>query len=63
MAFSRIIIVKFFSLCVHQEAEREVAITLEEKDKALQDLQNALNSHDKEITARLNINFINIING
>ncbi|KMZ68878.1 Protein GRIP, partial [Zostera marina] len=35
-----------------REAEREVAITLEEKDKALQDLQNALNSHDKEITAR-----------
>lgn len=60
MAFFRIIIIKcFFFLCMHQEAEREVALTLEEKEKALQDLQNALNSHDKEVAARLIINFTN----
>lgn len=35
-----------------KEAEREVAVALAERDKAIQDLQDALTNHDKEIAAR-----------
>lgn len=35
-----------------QEAEKEVSLVSEERDKALLDLQDALANHDKELAER-----------
>lgn len=40
-----------------QEAEKEVSLVSEERDKALQDLHDALANHDKELAERQILSF------